>query len=95
MATRRITINVAGRVYPLTVPDEEEAMLRRVGKNIDVMIKNFESNFDIRDKQDALAMCALKLGTDAALSAQKMESEAKFSLEKLELLNRLLEDNGS
>lgn len=48
-------------------PAEEET-LRKVGKTIEAMIKDFEQNFDVRDKQDALAMCALKLGTNAEVS---------------------------
>jgi cell division protein ZapA len=51
--------------YPLNVPAAEEETLRKVGKQIENMIKDFEQNFDVRDKQDALAMCALKLGTNA------------------------------
>ncbi|MPT30223.1 MAG: cell division protein ZapA, partial [Chryseobacterium sp.] len=65
MDFRRITINIAGRNYPLNVPAAEEETLRKVGKQIESMIKDFESSFDVRDKQDALAMCALKLGTNA------------------------------
>ena len=29
------------------------------------MIREFEANFDVKDKQDALAMCALKLEANA------------------------------
>lgn len=65
MDFRRITINIAGRNYPLNVPAAEEETLRKVGKQIESMIKDFEASFDVRDKQDALAMCALKLGTNA------------------------------
>ena len=65
MEVRRITITIAGRNYPLNVPSAEEETLRKVGKQIEAMIKDFEQNFDVRDKQDALAMCALKLGTNA------------------------------
>ena len=60
MEVRRITITIAGRNYPLNVPAAEEETLRKVGKQIEAMIKDFEQNFDVRDKQDALAMCALK-----------------------------------
>ena len=41
MEVRRITINIAGRNYPLNVPAEEET-LRRVGKQIEGMIREFE-----------------------------------------------------
>ncbi len=88
----RITINIAGRNYPLNVPAAEEQTLRKVGKQIEAMIKDFEQNFDVRDKQDALAMCALKLGTNAEVSALTNEKNINASNERLMQINRLLEE---
>ena len=48
MEVRRITINIAGRNYPLNVPAAEEETLRRVGKQIEGMIREFEANFDVK-----------------------------------------------
>ncbi len=92
MDVTRITINVAGRVYPLNVPAAEEETLRKVGKQIEAMIKDFELNFDVRDKQDALAMCALKLGTSAEVSAKNNEKNINASNERLLKISQLLED---
>lgn len=92
MDVRRITINVAGRVYPLNVPAAEEETLRKVGKQIEAMIKDFELNFDVRDKQDALAMCALKLGTNAEVSAKANEKNINASNDRLMKINQLLEE---
>ena len=90
MDVRRITINIAGRVYPLNVPAAEEETLRRVGKQIETMIKDFEQNFDVRDKQDALAMCALKLGTNAEVSSLTNERNINASNERLVKINQIL-----
>lgn len=92
MDVRRITINIAGRTYPLNVPSAEEETLRRVGKQIDSMIKEFEANFDVRDKQDAIAMCALKMGTNAEVAKMSQEKNIKASNERVMEINRLLED---
>ncbi|MBS1549257.1 MAG: cell division protein ZapA [Bacteroidetes bacterium] len=92
MDVRRITINIAGRIYPLNVPSAEEETLRKVGKQIETMIKEFESNFDVRDKQDALAMCCLKLGTNAEMITQVNEKNIKASTERLRNINQLLEN---
>lgn len=92
MDVRRITINIAGRTYPLNVPSAEEETLRRVGKQIESMIKEFETNFDVRDKQDAIAMCALKLGTDAEVAKMSQENNIKSSNERVMQINQLLED---
>lgn len=92
MEVRRITINIAGRVYPLNVPSAEEETLRKVGKQIEMMIKDFEQNFDVRDKQDALAMCALKLGTNAEVASFTNERNIQASNERLMKINQLLEE---
>ena len=91
MDVRRITITIAGRSYPLNVPSAEEETLRRVGKQIEAMIKDFEQNFDVRDKQDALAMCALKLGTNAEVAQITNDKNIKDSTERLKMINQTLE----
>jgi cell division protein ZapA len=53
------------------------------------MIKDFEQNFDVRDKQDALAMCALKLGTNAEVVSLNYEKNINSTNERLtKLINR-------
>ena len=94
MEVRRITINIAGRVYPLNVPAAEEETLRKVGKQIENMIKDFEQNFDVRDKQDALAMCALKLGTNAEVVSMNYEKTIQSTNERLATINQSLNEAG-
>jgi len=90
MEVRRITINIAGRVYPLNVPAAEEETLLKVGKQIENMIKDFEQNFDVRDKQDALAMCALKLGTNAEVVSANYDKTIQSTNERLAKINQSL-----
>ncbi len=92
MEVRRITINIAGRVYPLNVPAAEEETLRKVGKQIESMIKDFEQNFDVRDKQDALAMCALKLGTNAEVVSLNYDKTINSTNDRLAQINQLLNE---
>jgi len=94
MEIRRITVNIAGRVYPLNVPAAEEETLRKVGKQIENMIKDFEQNFDVRDKQDALAMCALKLGTNAEVVSVNYEKNINSTNERLAQINQSLNEIG-
>ncbi|AXG75147.1 cell division protein ZapA [Flavobacterium arcticum] len=74
----KIKISIADRVYPLTVDPSQEEGLRSASKKIDAMIKQFEENYAVRDKQDVLAMCALQF---AAQTEQKQIDTAE-SLEK-------------
>ncbi len=92
MEVRRITLNIAGRAYPLNVPAAEEHTLRKVGKEIEMMIKDFEQNFDVRDKQDALAMCALKLATNAEVAIQNNERNINAVNERVKNLNQILQE---
>ena len=85
-----INIVIAGRSYPLNVPDTEETVLRKVGKQIEQMIKDFEKGYAIKDKQDALAMCALRLGVSAEMNAISLENNIKSSTQKLARINQLL-----
>lgn len=92
METRRITINIAGRVYPLNVPAAEEETLRKVGKQIENMIKDFEKNFNVQDKQDALAMCALKLGTNVEVISLEKENIIQSSVNQLKKISQKIEE---
>lgn len=59
----KIKISIADRVYPLTVDPSQEEGLRSASKKIDIMIKQFEESYAVRDKQDVLAMCALQFAS--------------------------------
>lgn len=82
----KIKISIADRVYPLTVEMSQEEGLRSASKKIDVMIKQFEENYAVRDKQDVLAMCALQF---ASLSEQKQIDNAINGEETIERINKL------
>lgn len=87
----KIKISIADRVYPLTVDMSQEEGLRSASKKIDVMIKQFEENYAVRDKQDVLAMCALQI---ASQSEQKQIDNAingEETIERIQKLNILLD----
>ena len=87
----KIKISIADRVYPLTVDLSQEEGLRSASKKIDVMIKQFEENYAVRDKQDVLAMCALQF---AAQTEQKQIDNAidgVATIERIKKINALLD----
>ncbi|MBC7383436.1 MAG: cell division protein ZapA [Bacteroidia bacterium] len=59
-----ININIAGRVYPITVTPGEEADLRSAGKLIQDKLQLYSEQFALRDNQDALAMFALEIANE-------------------------------
>ena len=92
MAQQEIRINIAGRYYAMYITPEQEEVVRRSGKNIDMTIKEMENNYATKDKQDALAMTALRLMINAEFNLQKKDRELKEADEKLkEVINFLKE----
>ena len=75
----KIKLSVANRVYPLTISPSQEEGLRLAAQQINNLIKKFEQNYSVQDKQDALAMCALQIA-----SSKKQES-----LDEKNILNDL------
>lgn len=63
MGELSIKIKIANRVYPLTVNAEEEEGIRKAADQINHSISEFERLYDVKDKQDLLAMAALKVAS--------------------------------
>jgi len=82
----KIKISIADRVYPLTGDPSQEEGLRSASKKIDTMIKQFEENYAVRDKQDVLAMCALQFASQVE---QKQIDNAIDGVETIERLNKI------
>lgn len=70
-----IKLMVADRLYPLSIVPSEEESFRLAAKKINEMIQTFEQHYDLRDKQDAIAMCAIVLARQA--SQEKLNEEDK------------------
>jgi cell division protein ZapA len=87
----KIKISIADRVYPLTVDLSQEEGLRSASKKIDVMIKQFEENYAVRDKQDVLAMCALQFASQVEQKQVDSSIDSK-DLERLKKINDLVAD---
>ena len=87
----KIKVSIADRVYPMTVLPEQEEGLRKAAKQIEAMIKQFEQNYAVRDKQDVLAMCALQFAAQTEQKTINNDSEVLLAEEKLRSLNDLLQ----
>ena len=66
MGELSIKVNIANRIYPLKINRDEEESIRLAAKTINDILKDYEENYAVRDKQDLLAMCALKFATESA-----------------------------
>ncbi|MFV5695083.1 cell division protein ZapA [Flavobacterium sp. LB3P122] len=87
----KIKISIADRVYPLTVELSQEEGLRSASKKIDVMIKQFEENYAVRDKQDVLAMCALQFASQVEQKQIDNSIDGEATIERLKKINAVLD----
>ena len=87
----KIKISIADRVYPLTVDASQEEGLRSASKKIDMMIKQFEENYAVRDKQDVLAMCALQFASQVEQKQIDNAMNGSETIEKKKKINAVLD----
>ncbi len=76
-----IKVNIGGRIYPLTIPRNEEEYVRKAAKKINDSIAELQSSYAVNDKQDLLAMTALQMATD--LVKKSGTAESGIAAEKL------------
>ena len=81
-----IKLSVADRLYPLTIAPTQEEGFRKAAKRINDMIQEFETVYQLRDKQDGLAMCAITLARQieqTRLNEIHTDETLKNTLEKV------------
>ena len=84
MNNLKIKVTIADRVYPLTIRDErEEEGIRQAVKYINEMVKQFEQNYEVRDKQDVLAMCALQFASQKEVKSVNESQDSRQIESKL------------
>jgi len=86
----KIKISIADRIYPLTVELSQEEGLRSASKKIDAMMKQFEENYAVRDKQDVLAMCALQFASQLQQKQIDNSIDGKETIERIKNINDLI-----
>ena len=90
----KIKVTIGDRVYPLTIRDEnEEEGIRLAVKKINEMVKSFEQNYEVRDKQDVLAMCALQFASQSEVKTVYDDHDSQKVENKLRELNEILDSH--
>ena len=93
----KVNLLIAGRTYPLVVNNvEEEARVREAAKQINKLIGDFEGAYEVSDKQDVLAMCALHFASNAKINEKAIEKQSHDWQETIDSillqLNKALKD---
>ena len=72
MSDLSIQAQIAGRTYPLKVSPAEQPLLEKALGLLTDRLQAYESRFQVRDKQDLLAMCALELARSVQAQADQV-----------------------
>jgi len=90
----KIKVNIAGRSYPMKVKsvNEEEGM-RKAANHINDLVTKFEKNYEVGDKQDVLAMCALQFASLIEINAINKEQDITEATKNLNKLSVLIEEH--
>ncbi|MBC6400565.1 MAG: cell division protein ZapA [Ekhidna sp.] len=90
MAELSIKIKIGNREYPMRVKAEDEERIRKAGKLLNEKIKNYQSQFEIDDSQDLLAMVAFDCWVEKLKSEESSKISDDFSLREITKLNQLI-----
>lgn len=89
----KIKLSVANRVYPMIISPSQEESLRLASQQINDLIKKFEQNYSVQDKQDALAMCALQIASSRKQDSLDEDNLTENLENKISSLIGFLEKN--
>jgi cell division protein ZapA (FtsZ GTPase activity inhibitor) len=88
----KINVVIAGRNYPLSVKNtKEEEGMRKAALNINQLVSLYEQNYAVNDKQDVLAMCALRFASQLEIANLDLDGTQDEALKKINDLNVLLQ----
>ena len=87
-----IKLNIANRFYPMKIERSSEEMIRNAVKKIDNRLKLYEDNYEIKDKQDLLAMCLIEYASKLEKINQNNFISDDGISEKLSNLDELLSE---
>ncbi|MED5269661.1 MAG: cell division protein ZapA [Bacteroidota bacterium] len=84
----KIKLNIADRLYPLTIERSQEIYFRDAVKKIESALKKLEENYSVRDKQDLLAMACIQF---AAKLQKNQTSNSKIDDKIDEMITNMID----
>ena len=88
-----IKLHIANRIYPMKIERKSEEFIRNSVKKIEERLKFYEENYEIKDKQDLLAMCLIEYASKFESVSNKKVVEDDGLSEKLAEIDALLSSN--
>lgn len=91
----RITLKIADRTYGLNIETHQEEGYRKAADEINNLLRLYEENYAVKDRQDALAMCAISFASqlmNATINQNNSNLETQKQIEKIHhLLDQILQ----
>ena len=88
-----IKLHIANRIYPMKIERKSEEFIRNSVKKIEERLKFYEENYEIKDKQDLLAMCLIEYASKFESVSNKKVVEDDGLSKKLAEIDALLSSN--
>ena len=88
-----IKLHIANRIYPMKIERKSEEFIRNSVKKIEERLKFYEENYEIKDKQDLLAMCLIEYASKFESVSNKKVVEDDGLSEQLAEIDALLSSN--
>ena len=89
MATRRITVKIGGKEYPMTIKQNDEEKYSRAAKEINKLITAYKASY-VAEPEDYLAMAAIQVAVGKV--TLEMDRSLSNQLAELEALNREIDN---
>jgi len=87
----KIKITIAGRPYPLTVSQTQAEVIKLAADKIQEGVRKLELQYDVKDKQDILAMYILQELSKKEQVNQHQTIETETVVHKLNEMHELLD----
>jgi cell division protein ZapA (FtsZ GTPase activity inhibitor) len=87
--SKSIKVEIAGRFYPVSVPEQDEQELQELADEIKTTFSKLKVSYAITDNQDLLAMTLLQVGMGRV--KKKEGASTKLIEDQLTELERLCE----
>ena len=88
-----IKLHIANRIYPMKIDRSSEESIRNSVKKIEARLKYYEQNYEIKDKQDLLAMCLIEYASRLESINNKKFIQDEGLTDKLVSIDEMLTSN--
>lgn len=85
-----IGVNIAGRLYKMTINPSNEEIVTKAANRINEKVNDFSKNYAFKDSQDLLAMVALQFTTELIQQKAPKDALSPQLVEQLKEIENLL-----